>query len=155
MTFEQALEDIPNSIILPLHKTIWQEKDIFIGSKCEVPKDYWGLKVDCDSIRPVPEDVQKAMAFWFLYNHYAIISSRSLGWLYCIYPEVDSSEGGIVVACDKYLHTEDNFGIRKFSSKEKIREFLSAIPSSISVIDIMDDHNPFESWLYRTKPKKP
>lgn len=67
-------------------------------------------------------------------------------WMFCIYPKVDLSEGGIVVACDRFRWTDENYGMRKFSSKEKLVEFLQMSPRT-DVISLFDGTSSFRQWL--------
>ncbi len=158
-TIDEALTLVPEYIMLRPGVDVLMRGDRFPGGLADEGKMVWheimpetiGLTVPHGFqiwARPIPEPVRRAMAWWAMYNAHADRSARDYGWLFYIRPEIDSSEGGIVVACDGFIQTDDNHGIRKFSSKERLREFLALAPE-VDVISMMDDHNPFESWLLR------
>lgn len=131
LTFDQALSRIPNHVVYSFGE----------HSKTVLTFE-------------VPLAVREKQAVRLMYNTHAGVSSRDNGWLYLLYPAIDSEEGGIVVAAYKYVRTEDNYGIRKFISKEKFVEFHKMIPPHLSDIDLMDDCNPFETWLNEMTSKE-
>lgn len=162
-TFEEALSLVPTHWPLTPDVDIFKEFDEVLcdgtpnHGVCWVSAEpHSGLPVSLDGYfagrRPIPQEVREQVAIRLLYNAHADVTSRSAGWLRVLYPCVDSEDGGIVVACFKYVCSEDNYGLRKFSSKDKAIEFYNALPSRLSDIDMYDTVNPIESWILAGKP---
>lgn len=160
-TFEEAL------LLVPTHWPLMPDVDVWRDGDERGVGDSYG-RVNYEKImrfnaganlpsyetgrRPIPQDVREKSAVRILYNSTATAPSRSSGWLRFLYPEVDSEEGGIVVACYKDVCTEDNYGLRKFSSKEELVKFYKSLPYHLSSIDLYDNVNPIEEWILAGKP---
>lgn len=157
-TLEEALQMVPEYILLRPGQELREDdeelKQSTLGSRWIEPFTIRDamlayLKVEPHQIvrRRIPDNVREQSAVRILYNSMAGVPPRGNGWLRLLYPEVDSSEGGIVVACVKYICTEDNYGLHKFSSKEKAHEFYRGLPEHLDDIALYDNSNPIEDWL--------
>lgn len=162
MTFEEALDQVPYSIpVVPEVHTV-RDGDVFPGGAAARGELVWhelsrALYPDLFDKpapqfpilhRPIPDDVRKLAAFWLLYNAYATLPGRATGWLMYLTPERDE-DSGAVVAATRFRRTDENYGLRKFSSAADAARFEKAVPSDFSWYEAMDDCNPIGTWLLR------
>lgn len=147
MTLEKIRAGLPTHIMLTPGVHRWREGDkvpLHNGNFIAVCSEDIGNRPDCLSVREIPPHILDNQAFWILYNSMATLNGRSDGWVIYLVPFQDDE--GVWIAETRIERTDRNYGLRKFSSKEKAIEFDNAVMHMKGYYEHMDGQR-YDKWL--------
>jgi hypothetical protein len=151
MTLEKIRAALPTHIMLTPGVHIYRDGDEWIDGNlewCAIHPENVGRIINSTFQpivrRKIPPHILDNQTFWVMYNSMATLNGRCDGWL--IYLTPFQTDEGYWVAKTNIDKTDRNYGIRKFSSKEKAIEFDNAVMHMKDYYAHMDGQR-YDKWL--------